>query len=199
MAGSRRRGAGAACLALVLAACASGGGPGEAFREGLTALEGTRTEEGMRQLERVRRDCGTAPLGQQAVLVEAAAALRGGDGERDPQRAAVLTAAFLRQPSPPAWGVPIAESLQLMAQELGASPPSREATRDILGGDEGAGGAMGGCGARWEPARTVTMVPRLDGTGVTAELRQLRARMTELEEEVERLRALLKVPEDGGG
>lgn len=196
---NRCRGAGAACLALVLAACASGGGAGEAFRDGLTALEGTRTEVALRQLERVRRECGTAPLGQQAVLVEAAAALRGGAGARDPQRAAILTAAYLRQPSPPAWGVPIAESLQLMAQELGASPPSREATADILGGDEDAGRARTGCGARWDPARTVTMVPRLEGTGVTAELRQLRTRMAELEEEVERLRALLKVPEDGGG
>lgn len=200
MPGSRWRGAGGAGLALLVAACASGGGASAAFRDGLAALEVSRTEAAFGQLERVRRDCGTAPLGQQATLVEAAAALRGGVDERDPERAALLTAAFLRQPRPPAWGVPIAESIYLMSRELGASPPSEEATAGVFaegGGDDGRPAVE--CGARWDAARSATAVPRLEGPGVAAELRQLRTRMGELEEEVERLRALLKVPEDGGG
>lgn len=195
----RLSGAGVACLVLLLTACASGSGAGAAFRDGLSALEGARTREAFSQLERVRRVCGTSPLGQQAVLVEAAAVLGARDGNRDPRRAAVLTAAFLRQRRPPAWGVPIAESLYLMAQELGAPAPSEEATAAVFADRTGERGPPpADCGARWDPTRAAAGVPSLEGTGITAELELLRGRMAELEEEVKRLRALLKVPEEGG-
>ena len=195
----RLSGAGTACLALLLVACASGNGAGTAFRDGLSALDGARTEEAFSQLERVRRVCGTSPLGQQAALVEAAAALGARDDDRDPQRAAVLAAAFLRQRRPPAWGVPIAESLYLMAQELGATVPSEEATAAVFAGrSDDPERPPADCGARWDPARTAAAVPSLEGTGITAELERLRGRMAELEEEVKRLRALLKVPEESG-
>lgn len=184
-------------LALLAAGCATGGGAGSDFREGLTALDGDRPEEALGRLERVREVCGTSPLAQQAVLVEAAAALGGRVGERDPQRAAVLTAAFLRQATPPAWGVPIAESLYLMSQEMGAEAPSEEATTPVF--DEEASVPATGCGPRWDDAeQAANPVPSLEGTGVADELRRLQSRMAELEEEVERLRALLKVPQDGG-
>lgn len=192
---------GGALLGLTVAACASGGGAETAFRDGLAALEGARAEEAFGQLERVREVCGTSPLGQQAVLVEAAAALGGKVGKRDPQRAADLAVAFLRQPAPAAWGVPVAESLYLMARELGAREPSDDATAAVFAAAAGEPGRPpADCGARWEAAdRSVTPVPSLEGTGVAAELEELRGRMSELEEEVERLRALLKMPEDDGG
>lgn len=195
--------AGAASLGLVLAACvsASGGGGDGAFRDGLAALEDARDEEAFRQLEQARRICGAAPLGQQAVLVEAAAALGGRVGPRDAQRAAELSAAFLRQPTPPAWGVPIAESLYLMAREMGAGQPSEEATAAVFADAAGeTTPTRADCGPRWEAASgRGTPVPSLEGTGVAAELGRLRDRLGELEEEVERLRALLKMPEDDGG
>lgn len=198
----RPRAAGAACLGLLLlAACVSSSGGKAAFRDGLAALEDARAEEAFGQLERARRICGTSPLGQQAVLVEAAAALGGRVGPRDARRAAELSAAFLRQPSPPAWGVPIAESLYLMAREMGAGQPSEEATAAVFADAAGeATGPRAGCGPRWEAASgRGTPVPSLEGTGVAAELERLRDRLGELEEEVERLRALLKMPEDDGG
>ncbi len=196
----RSRPAGAACLVLVLVACASASGGETAFRDGLVALEEARAEEAFGQLERTRRICGTSPLGQQAVLVEAAAALGGRVGPRDARRAAELSAAFLRQPSPPAWGVPIAESLYLMAREMGAGQPSEEATGAVFADAAGEGGSRADCGPRWEAASPGgTPVPSLEGTGVAAELERLRSRLGELEEEVERLRALLKMPEDDGG
>lgn len=187
-------------LALVLVGCAAGGGAETTFRDGLTAVADARAGEAYRHLGEVRSLCGAAPLGQQAVLVEAAAALGGRVGEREPGRAAVLAAAFLRQPRPAAWGVPIAESLYLMARELGADVPSEEAVSSVFGegADVGARPAAD-CGARWDPTREAVAVPSLQGSGVTAELRRLQSRLVELEEEVERLRALLKVPEDGGG
>lgn len=195
-----RPGPAAACLGLVLAACASGSGGETAFRDGLVALEEARAEEAFERLERTRRICGTSPLGQQAVLVEAAAALGGRAGPRDARRAAELSAAFLRQPSPPAWGVPIAESLYLMAREMGAARPSEEATAAVFADAAEEGGARADCRPRWEAASRVdTPVPSLEGAGVAVELQRLRDRLGELEEEVERLRALLKIPEDGGG
>jgi hypothetical protein len=178
----------------------SGSGGETAFRDGLVALEEDRAEEAFGQLERTRRICGTSPLGQQAVLVEAAAALGGRVGPRDARRAAELSAAFLRQPSPPAWGVPIAESLYLMAREMGAARPSEEATAAVFEDAAGEVGSRADCEPRWEAAsRAGTPVPSLEGTGVATELQRLRDRLGELEEEVERLRALLKMPEDDGG
>lgn len=178
----------------------SASGGETAFRDGLVALEEARAEEAFGQLQRTRRLCGTAPLGQQAALVEAAAALGGRVGPRDARRAAELSAAFLRQPNPPAWGVPIAESLYLMAREMGADQPSEEATAAVFAKAAGEGGARADCGARWEAASgRGAPVPSLEGTGVAAEVERLRSRLGELEEEVERLRALLKMPEDGGG
>lgn len=197
---------GAVGAILLLAACAPGSQAATSFRGGLAALEESRPEDAYADLERVRRVCGPAPLGQQAVLVEAAAALSGRAGRRDPQRAAVLTAAFLRQPRPPAWGVPVAESIFLMSRELGARIPAPEATESVFASEDGAGAESGepgrpeaDCGPRWELADGARPdVPGLDGTGMVAELERLRVRVDELEQELERLRGLLRAP-DGGG
>lgn len=189
-------------MLLLMAACIPGRQAKTSFSGGLAALEEARAEDAFAELEQVRRYCGTSPLAQQAVLVEAAAALGGRAGSRDPQRAAVLSAAFLRQPRPPAWGVPVAESLYLLSQELGARTPSREATSPVFGsedGEEESGRPMVDCRARWDPASEPrSEVPSLDGEGMATELQQLRIRLDELEKEVERLRELLRTPDSGG-
>lgn len=179
--------AGAAGAVVLLAACMPGPRAQTSFRGGLEALEASRMEEAYAALEEVRRSCGTSPLGQQAVLVEAAAALAGGVRERDPRRAALLTAAFLRQPRPPAWGVPLAESLYLMSRELGAPAPAPEATSSVFGSggrEEDGERPSPDCGARWEPgdrARSAEALPRLHGEAMVARVDRLRTRLAEME------------------
>lgn len=194
--------AGTAALLLVLLGCASSRGaetpgPEEAFREGLAALDSARADRARGSLEEVRDACGTSPLAQQAVLVEAAAALRGQPNERDPTRAAELAAAFLRQPRPPAWGVPVAESLYLMALELGAPAPGPDATAAVFASAGQAPDEIAeGCAARWDAAvRDGMEVPTLAGTSMAARMERLEGQIQRLRLEIERLRGLLEAPD----
>lgn len=194
--------AGTAGLVLVLLGCASShgaetGGPHATFREGLAALDSARSERAYGQMEDVRRACGTAPLAQQSVLVEAAAALRDRSGERDPAHAAELAAAFLRQARPPAWGVPVAESLYLMALELGAPVPSRAATDEVLRPDtEAPAEVPESCTARWDALdRQALDVPRLAEESMANRMDRLEQRIRRLRMEIERLRGLLEAPD----
>lgn len=178
---------------LLTAACASGPGARQTFRGGLASLEDARSGEAREEFRKVREACGTSPLGQQAALVEAAVALGAPADERDPQRAAELTAAFLQQPRPPAWGVPLAESLYRLAWELGAEEPSPGTTASVFGesADEVRSWPSWDCGPVWEAADDSVLVPDPRG-------RRLSERVAELEKEVERLRDLLEPPGGGG-
>lgn len=194
--------AGTAVLLLVLLGCASSRGvetpgPEAAFREGLAALDSARADRARATLEEVRDACGSSPLAQQSVLVEAAAALRGQADERNPARAAELAAAFLRQPRPPAWGVPVAESLYLMALELGAPPPGREATDAVFPpARELSEEAREACAARWDAAvRDGMDVPTLAAESMASRMQQLEGRIQRLRMEIERLRGLLEAPD----
>lgn len=194
-------------MLLAVTACASSGGEPEqtAFRGGVVALQDARYQQAWERLERVRRACGTSPLAQQAVLLEAAGALAGGPGDRDPDRAARFAAAYLQQPRPPEWGVPVAEAVFLMAREMGAAVPTPEETAGVFvsGPDEeqaGQGEPAVWCEADWatrrgERAAEPRALPELEGPSVARDRERLVHRIRALEDEVERLRELLELPE----
>lgn len=143
---SRRRpssGRPAACLfalvAPLLAGCAtapttdSGLEPSEHLSTGLVALEEADYNIAYDNLLEVRSVCGDSPLGQQALLVLAAAELDPRNPQRQIELAAEFAAHYLGLPNRAAWAQPLAESLYLLSMEIGAS----DAVGTLLGeGDD---------------------------------------------------------------
>ena len=110
-----------------VAACASapttdsGLEPTERLSTGLIALEEADYNIAYDNLLEVRSVCGDSPLGQQALLVLAAAELDPRNPERQIELAAEFAAHYLGLPNRAAWAQPLAESLYLLSMEIGAS------------------------------------------------------------------------------
>ncbi len=95
--------------------------PAERLTTGLAALESSEYGDAYDNLILVRSVCGDAPLGQQALLVLAAAELDPRNPERQLELAREFAAHYLSLPNRAAWAEPLAESLYLLSMEMGAA------------------------------------------------------------------------------
>ena len=107
-----------------IAGCATlrgerGPSPGEGLRLGLATLAEGDYARARPLLERVYLEHGREPEGRQALLAIAAAELDARNPERRLGVGAELAGRYLSTDSVPAWAVPVAESLYLLAVELG--------------------------------------------------------------------------------
>jgi len=109
--------------------------PAEHLTTGLVALEEADYNIAYDNLIEVRSVCGDSPLGQQALLVLAAAELDPRNPERQIELAAEFSAHYLGLPNRAAWAQPLAESLYLLSMEIGAS----DAVGTLLGVRSGEG------------------------------------------------------------
>lgn len=116
---------------MLAAACASSGGS-SGYRgaplldEGAAALHRADFDTARERLDGIRQECGHALAGRHALLLLGTLALDPRNAERDPDRAALLAARYLRRPETFPWTRPLAESLYLLALEMGADEPSAE-------------------------------------------------------------------------
>ena len=145
--------------------------------------------------------CGSAPLGQQALLLMAAAELdpRNPDPRRD--LAAESTALLWEETHGRGWVHTITESLYLIALRLGArsaGPTDAEAAELEWRVRAAPADATSYCGPVWPtrlpPPTTSTpedRLPSLNGSSYPAQVAELRRRVRELEEELERIRRIV--------
>lgn len=208
----RRLWLGAAIVLLTACATTRGGSNGGFADDLLTstrALEAGDYREATIRLGWLAGDCQAGPHGRRAVLLLASTALDPRNPEASPDEGARLAAAFLGLPGASAGDRAVAETLYLLALDLGAGIP---ASAGDDGGESPAGlprvaPRFDHCG-RPVAARPDTMVPVLPDTALATQLRQARARrdslearLTELEAELARIRELLQggVPPDTTG
>jgi hypothetical protein len=144
--------------------------------------------------------CGSAPLGQQALLLMAAAELdpRNPDPRRD--LAAEATALLWRETSGRGWVHTLTESLYLIALRLGArnaGPTDAEAAELEWRVRAAPADASSYCAPVWSapPAPAAsgpgTGLPSLKRSPYPAQVAELRRRVRELEEELERIRRIV--------
>lgn len=146
--------------------------------------------------------CGSAPLGQQALLLMAVAELdpRNPDPRRD--LAAESTALLWEETYGRGWAHTLTESLYLIALRLGArnaGPADAEAAElEWRVRAAPAGAATSYCGPAWPtrlPPPTASApedaLPSLNGSSYPAQVAELRRRLRELEEELERVRRIV--------
>lgn len=182
-------------------------GPDDAFETGLVRLEAQRHEEAAASLAAVARTCGTRPLGQQAALALALVELDPRHRDGDPERAARLALHLLERPDRAPWTGRMAEMIYLLAVDrrvatdsLGAAPVTElyPAEADPGAGEPSAGEPpVADCGARLTAAAPDSAArPRLPGAPAALRHARLRARLEQLEAEVDRLRSLLEPPDE---
>lgn len=229
---SRRatRGGVAALLMLAIAALASacatarampgsGGDPGSRLLEGADALEEGRFGEAYRTLRALAARCESGEQGREAVLLLSTGELDPRNPARSPAASAQLAARYLQAPSIPVTSLVVAESLYLLALDLGASsvqdpfgPISTVSGAVESGGVAGAaaGGAAGSEG-RWSVAprfescgsdsapQQIRDLPSLPGPSLSDSVGSLvdrrdalRATADSLSSELERVRGLLR-------
>lgn len=215
---SRRRGLRAAACALALglaAACAgtargtgpeAGDGtvadpgrrsPGELLAAALDTADGSDHAAAAALLEEVRDRCGASPAGGRATLLLAAVHLDPRHADGDPQAAAEAAAEYLRAGVGPAWTGPVARALYLQALEQGAGPPDPAGLAADPGPPAPGGRSVPeGCRDAGVPRALASAgaLPQLPGTAMTERLQALRARVAELEKELERIRGVLDEP-----
>lgn len=182
----------------------------EHFEEALSAHSRGDYEEASSRLRIVRERCTGTRLGDRAFLLVVATRLDPRFRNRRPDSMAVGTVRYLSRDSISRWGRAMAESLHLVARDLGrgggAEPPSTPPDRRTGGGE---------CelpASADVPSEGDRAVPTLSRPSLHARLGSLRARLDSLEEadrerlgslrtqvdslqaEITRLRQLLKSP-----
>ena len=191
-------------------ACASSSAHRELAGGGLDtgALALRRGEfDGARQaLVEVRRTCGEARLGRQALLLLAALEADPRNPSADPARAAALAGHWLTRPETFPWTRPIAETIYLQALRAGGKPYATPETapadvQDLLEMERPADGSAETCDVLdWEVVGA-GVPPELNGrprpaSPAAQDLREdngrLRERVAELEAELERIRETLR-------
>lgn len=151
-----------ALLCAGVAGCAAlrpepGPGPEDQLQHGLSALAVQDYSAARRLLEPLYHEYWQEPVGQRALLALAASELDSRNANRRLAAAADLSGRYLGIPAVHAWTVPLAETLFLAAQELGAQ---EEAAAAPQGAQPGAPGApIGEATARGLPTSTRESVP----------------------------------------
>lgn len=171
--------------------------PGELLSAALSAADSSDHAAAAELVREVRERCGPSPAGGRASLLLAALHLDPRHADADPQTAAEAAAGYLRAGVGPAWTGPVARALYLQALENGASAPDPAG----LGPDAARPPAPGrsvprGCGEAGVPRAlpSAGALPELPGTPMAERLETLRARIDELEKELERIRDVLDEP-----
>jgi hypothetical protein len=209
---SRSSAVAVACFLALISACASSGAYREAGAGGLDAgALALRRGEFVRArdaLVEVRRTCGDARLGRQALLLIAALETDPRNPSGDPDRAAALAGHWLTRPETFPWTRPVAETIYLHALRAGGKPFSASAkpprdVEDLLAMDRPADGAGETCEASDWKVLGGGAPPEQGGrrrgggsTGQAGGLREENARLREqvarLETELQRIRETLR-------
>jgi len=148
--------------------------------------------------------CGSAPLGQQALLLMAVAELDPRNPDPRWDLAAESTALLWEETNGRGWAHTLTESLYMIALRLGArnaGPSDAEAAElewRVRAAPAGAAESRAYCGPAW-PTRlsppTVSTpedgLPSLNGSSYPTQVAELRRRLRELEEELERIRRIV--------
>ncbi len=191
-------------LVLILSACASSGGggePGAGLDAGALALREAEFEAARERLVSVRRLCGEARLGRQALLLLSALELDPRNPGGDPGLAAAYAAHYLALPETFPWTRPVAEQLYLQALSLGGDPAAESAAPLLKGArpgksvPEACDRSDWGVVAGGDPPVLGKMVRSsrpAGGSHPPDDSRRLRSRVAELEAELERIRATLR-------
>lgn len=146
--------------------------------------------------------CGTRPLAQQALLLLTAGELDPRNPDPRPPLALEATEIVLRAVEPASWTHALAESLHLIARRLGAEKAGLYAADELelrfrseKGDDGGAEEPPVACeAAPWPEAGAGVDPPVFRERSYPALVAQLRRRVAELEEELQRLRRITKEP-----
>ena len=199
---------------LLTAACAVGSGapraPGDpGLQPGIEALAAGGYGEAGTRLRDVASRCEAGAPGRRAVLLLAAMALDPRNPDASPDDGARIAAHYLDLPGAGADDRVVAETLYLMARGFGAAPGgSLEADTAASAVTQGLASRFGACrtAAEGDGAASARPLPELPDTAYAARLRadrdRLAARVTALEAELQRIRALLQegvVPDTSGG
>jgi len=167
----------------------------------VAALDGRNYDAAHARLLEVVDLCGSAPLGQQALLLMAVAELdpRNPDPRRD--LAAESTALLWEETYARGWAHTLAESLYMIALRLGAGnagPTDAEAAELEWRVRAAPADASSYCGPAWParlPSPTASApedgLPSLNGSSYPAQVAELRRHVRELEEELERIRRIV--------
>lgn len=209
MRGARR--ISAAALLAMLSGCASSGASRTAgagwLDAGALALRRGEFDRAGEALAEVRRTCGEARLGRQALLLIAALEMDPRNPSGDPDRAAALAGHWLTRPETFPWTRPVAETLYMQALRAGGGPYAEPAAapagvRELLEMVRTADGAGKTCDALEWKVLSGGGLPELDrrrpggSAGGTGRLRddnaRLREKVARLEAELERIRETLR-------
>ena len=190
------------CLALAGAACASGGRVSSThvaaarLDDGALALTQGDFEAAHERLLEARETCGDALLGRQALLLLGALELDPRNPRRSPDQGAEHTARYLSYPETFPWTRPLAESLYLLALELGASKPETD-VRGLAAAERAAPDCE--VADRYSVQAAAVELPTLNQPSVQTRVRALERKRAELERhlaelqgELERVRATLR-------
>lgn len=160
----------------------------EYFDEALSARERGDIDEAVADLRTVRRRCAGQRLGRRAFLLLMATRLDPRYRSGPPDSAASGTARYLARDSVSRWSRAMAESLHLIARDLGGYSGAHS-------GSAASGSRTGGseCGV---PGKRVERraLPTLSRPSLRARVRDLRGTVDSLRAEVLRLRKLLQTP-----
>ncbi|HKY60934.1 MAG TPA: hypothetical protein VJP59_07980 [Gemmatimonadota bacterium] len=199
-------------LLTLLSGCASSGAHREAGASGLDAgALALRRGEFVRAREalvEVRRTCGDARLGRQALLLIAALETDPRNPAGDPDRAAALAGHWLARPETFPWTRPLAETIYLQALRAGGRPfsisgkPPGDVELLLAMGRPG-GGADGSCDASdWGilgggappelSRRPGGTAPPDGGRALREDNARLREQVIRLEAELQRIRETLR-------
>jgi hypothetical protein len=202
----------AACTWIPVGAVGPGGeNPSEArFHLAMSAVQRDDYGAATRELRELAGECESGAWGRNAVLALASLELSPRNPDGSPGAAARLAARYLQIRTAPAGSVAVAETLYLLALDLGASPVTDPLASS--GGAEGTEIAFENCDRETE-ASVIRELPSHPGPSTTwATLRAARAqrdaltaaadslavladslalRTVELEAEIERIRRLL--------
>lgn len=170
--------------------------PGALISAALGAADSADHAAAAKLLREVRDRCGATPAGGRATLLLAAVHLDPRHAEGDPQTAAEASAEYLRAGMGPAWTGPVARALYLQALENGAAAPDPAGLG--AGGDRSPPDRSVPEGCREtgvpRPLASSGALPELPGTPMVERLETLKARIAELEKELERIRDVLDEP-----
>jgi hypothetical protein len=202
---SRRRSRAAlacVCLGLAGTGCASGRASSThvaaaRLDDGALALTQGDFEAAHERLLEARETCGDALLGRQALLLLGALELDPRNPRRSPDQGAEHTARYLSYPETFPWTRPLAESLYLLALELGASKPETTDARGLAAAERAAPDCE--VADRYAVQAAAVELPTLNQPSVQTRLRalerkraELERRLAELQGELERVRMTLR-------
>ena len=209
---SRSQAIAIAGLLTLVSGCASSGAHRVASAGGLDAgalaLRHGEFGRAREALVEVRRTCGEARLGRQAVLLIAALEADPRNPSGDPDRAAALAGHWLTRPETFPWTRPVAETIYLHALRAGGKPYSASGkpdgdVQDLLAMDRPADGAGETCDASdWELLGAGALPelsgrPRSGGSpgeagGIREDNARLREQVAQLEAELQRILETLR-------